>query len=210
MSVHIKKNGNWEVVAGNANNTTGVAELSALANLGTAANATQHDINVAIDSVIYSIKNIHQLSSTLPSDTYTSFPIALSNDITIGGVTIPAYSRGYFCASIDAMAILVDADGYVYICYRNIKNWNNCTTNKPNWVQWSTVADSNFRVAFQNAWNEAANYSLISLALQDGTEGSVSIQKKPGTTYGFFSCGDGNYELKHDTDGSWMVRKITV
>jgi len=28
-------------------------------------------------------------------------------------------------------------------------------------------------------------------------------------TYGFFSCGDGNYELKHDSDG-WWVRKITV
>lgn len=52
MSVQIKKNGVWEAVAGNATNTSGITESSALANLGTAANATQHAVNVAIDSVI--------------------------------------------------------------------------------------------------------------------------------------------------------------
>lgn len=52
MSVQIKKNGVWEAVAGNATNTSGITESSALANIGTSANATQHDVNVAVDSVI--------------------------------------------------------------------------------------------------------------------------------------------------------------
>lgn len=51
MSVQIKKNGVWEAVAGNATNTSGITESSALANIGTAANATQHEVNVAIDSM---------------------------------------------------------------------------------------------------------------------------------------------------------------
>ena len=209
MSVQIKKNGVWEAVAGNATNTSGITESSALTNIGTAANATQHDINVAIDSVIGDIQTTHQYSSALPSDTYTAFPIAITSDITIGDVTIPQYSRGYFCAAIDAMAVLVDANGYTYTCYRNINVWNKCVTNKPDWVQWDEVADSNFRVAFQNEWDAATNYSLISVAIQSGSEGSVFIQKKPGTnrTYGFFSCSTGNYELRHDADG-WMVRKL--
>ena len=49
MSVQIKKNGIWEAVAGNATNTSGITESSALANIGTAANATQHDVNIAIN-----------------------------------------------------------------------------------------------------------------------------------------------------------------
>lgn len=52
MSVQIKKNGVWEAVAGNATNTSGITESSALSNIGTSANATQHDINVAIDSAL--------------------------------------------------------------------------------------------------------------------------------------------------------------
>lgn len=80
----------------------------------------------------------------------------------------------------------------------------------PNWVQFSEVADSNFRTAFQTKWDAAENYSLISEAFLEGTEGSVFIQKKPGnnSAYGFFSCGTGNYELRHDASG-WFVRKIT-
>lgn len=54
MSVQIKKNGVWEAVAGNATNTSGITESSALANLGTVANATQHDVNLAVDDVIAS------------------------------------------------------------------------------------------------------------------------------------------------------------
>lgn len=52
MSVQIKKNGVWEAVAGNATNTSGITESSALANIGTSANATQHAVNVAIDDAI--------------------------------------------------------------------------------------------------------------------------------------------------------------
>lgn len=46
-----KITGDLSLLAGanNTTNTTGVAELSALANIGTSANATQHDINVAIN-----------------------------------------------------------------------------------------------------------------------------------------------------------------
>jgi len=65
MSVQIKKNGVWEAVAGNATNTSGITESSALANIGTAANATQHDVNVAIDSAIKSTSKY--ISSTLQS-----------------------------------------------------------------------------------------------------------------------------------------------
>ena len=48
-----KTTGDLSLLAGanNITNTTGVAELSALANLGTAANATQHEVNVAIDGL---------------------------------------------------------------------------------------------------------------------------------------------------------------
>lgn len=210
MSVQIKKNGVWEAVAGNATNTSGITESSALANIGTSANATQHDVNLAVDAEIGDIQITHQYSSTLPSDTYKAFPISINSDITIDGVTIPQYSRGYFCAAIDAIVILVDANGYVYTCYRNVNTWNKCVTNKPNWVQFSEVADLNFRTAFQNIWNAADDYSLVSIADSAGSEGSVFIQKKPNNnrTYGFFSCSTGNYELRHDADG-WMVRKIT-
>lgn len=207
-----KTTGDLSLLAGanNITNTTGVAELSALAYLGTAANATQHDVNVAVDSKIGNIQGTHLLSS-LPSDTDTAFPISLTTDVTIAGVTIPQYSRGYFCAAVDAMVVLVDANGYTYTCFRNINTWNKCVTNKPNWVSLSEVADSIFRAAFQAKWDAAGDYSLISLALLDGSEGSVFIQKKPNNnrTYGFFSCGAGNYELRHDADG-WMVRKINV
>lgn len=52
-----KTTGDLSLLAGanNITNTTGVAELSALTNIGTSANATQHDINVAIDGVIEDI-----------------------------------------------------------------------------------------------------------------------------------------------------------
>ena len=190
--------------------TSNIIEESALSNLGPAAGATQHDVNVAIDSVISDIQNTH-LVSVLPSDINTSFPISFTTDVTIDGVTIPQYSRGYFCAVIDAMAVLVDPDGYIYTCYRNTNTWNKCITNKPKWIQFGEVADLNFRSAFQNIWNAATDYSLVSIANSAGSEGSVFIQKKPGTnrTYGFFSCSTGNYELLHDADG-WMVRKITL
>lgn len=210
MSVQVKKNGVWEAVAGNATNTSGITESSALSNIGTSAGATQHAVNSAVDFKIGSIQITHQVSS-LPSDTYTAFPIAITSDITIDGVTIPRYSRGYFCAVADAIVVLVDENGYTYTCYRNVNEWNSCITNSPNWVNWSEVADLNFRTAFQTKWNAAENYSLISEAIQSGSEGSVFIQKKPGnnSAYGFFSCGTGNYELRHDANG-WMVRKITL
>jgi len=63
MSVQIKKNGVWEAVAGDATNTSGITESSALANIGTSANATQHEVNVAIDSKIGTCK----INSTLQS-----------------------------------------------------------------------------------------------------------------------------------------------
>lgn len=58
MSVQIKKNGVWEAVAGNATNTSGITESSALANIGTSANATQHAVNVAVDEIIGDIGTI--------------------------------------------------------------------------------------------------------------------------------------------------------
>lgn len=67
-----KTTGDLSLLAGanNITNTTGVAELSALANIGTSANATQHDVNVAIDSKIEDIKTVHisQLPSGSPSN----------------------------------------------------------------------------------------------------------------------------------------------
>lgn len=52
MSVQIKKNGVWETVSGNATNTSGITESSALPNIGTSAGATQHAVNVAVDSAL--------------------------------------------------------------------------------------------------------------------------------------------------------------
>lgn len=66
-----KTTGDLSLLAGanNITNTTGVAELSALANLGTAANATQHEVNVAINEAINkSVKPITNVSSFQSND----------------------------------------------------------------------------------------------------------------------------------------------
>lgn len=47
-----KTTGDLSLLAGWGANTSIITESSALANIGTSANATQHDVNVAIDSVI--------------------------------------------------------------------------------------------------------------------------------------------------------------
>lgn len=72
MSVQIKKNGVWEAVAGNATNTSGITESSALANIGTSANATQHDVNVAVDDAFSLLKGITKKGFSVPVPLETS------------------------------------------------------------------------------------------------------------------------------------------
>lgn len=91
MSVQIKKNGVWEAVAGNATNTSGITESSALANIGTSANATQHEVNVAIDSAIESLETIVHISQ-LPSGSPSNFDSCNFTYIKRGSiVTIMGY-----------------------------------------------------------------------------------------------------------------------
>ena len=94
MSVQIKKNGVWEAVAGNATNTSGITESSALANIGTSANATQHAVNVAIDSVIeemqqYDDTNYVEIQGLTPASQINTVSIHAKrkgNVVTLHGV----------------------------------------------------------------------------------------------------------------------------
>jgi hypothetical protein len=83
MSVQIKKNGVWEAVAGNATNTSGITESSALSNIGTSANATQHDVNVAMDGIIGDIGTIIIAEGNV-------HPTTAEADFIICQATIPA------------------------------------------------------------------------------------------------------------------------
>lgn len=83
MSVQIKKNGVWEAVAGNATNTSGITESSALTNIGTSANATQHDINIAIDS-------LHQYDDTA----YVEIAQGLTPASQVNAVSLLAKRKG--------------------------------------------------------------------------------------------------------------------
>lgn len=98
MSVQIKKNGVWEAVAGNATNTSGITESSALANIGTAANATQHDINVAIDGNAL-------LSKADPVEGGQTFNGDL-NDLTTPGVYSIATSTGHLPSNLPSDSAL--------------------------------------------------------------------------------------------------------
>ena len=97
MSVQIKKNGVWEAVAGNATNTSGITESSALANIGTAANATQHEVNVAIDNVIEEMQ--HAVNKTIkPITNISSFQSSDLIGAKIVGINCYLYNGagGYF------------------------------------------------------------------------------------------------------------------
>ena len=87
MSVQIKKNGVWEAVAGNATNTSGITESSALANIGTAANATQHEVNVAIDNVIEEI--VSDIGTIITTEA-SVHPTTVDTEFIICQATIPA------------------------------------------------------------------------------------------------------------------------
>lgn len=80
MSVQIKKNGVWEAVAGNATNTSGITESSALANIGTSANATQHAVNVAIDS---KIEEMQQYDDTAYVEIQGLTPVSQVDNVSI-------------------------------------------------------------------------------------------------------------------------------
>lgn len=105
MSVQIKKNGVWEAVAGNATNTSGITESSALANLGTAANATQHDINVAINdamsNVIPTISEIDLGNITINAGSFLTVNLATYGINTHGKPWLAfIYNRSHFTGSI--------------------------------------------------------------------------------------------------------------
>lgn len=144
----------------------------------------------------------------LPTETSESFYISVTKEFTVDGVKIPVYSKGIFSALSDGFAILIDSDGYVYHCFRNVQNWI-CRTNRSEWVTLSSMFSLELRQAFQTSWNATENYNLCYGASGAGTEASWFIQKKPDTSdvYGFISSGICNYQLRHK-GGGWEVKKI--
>lgn len=143
MSVQVKKNGNWEAVAGNATNTSGITESSALSNIGTSANATQHDINVAIDSNAL-------LSKADPVGGGQTFSGDL-NDLTSPGVYSIATSTGHLPSNLPSGSTLygtavVYKGKYGYITQEissatETRKWIRTRNERGTWTNWVEVTE---------------------------------------------------------------------
>lgn len=96
-----KTTGDLSLLAGanNTTNTTGVAELSALANIGTAAGATQHAINQAIDGIVSDLKTT---SITIPD---TNASQIWNGFITTSATEINVFIPGMFDSTITTVTV---------------------------------------------------------------------------------------------------------
>ena len=129
MSVQIKKNGVWEAVAGNATNTSGITESSALSNIGTSANATQHDVNVAIDSALegnvrYHTSNGTDLDSLIRPGIYSVQVINAANQHapTNGWMSLFISCWDNSVGYVQQLAI--DVDGNIWFRMSDNTTWN--------------------------------------------------------------------------------------
>ncbi len=132
---------------------------------------------------------VHSLSA-VPSETGACFyPATLTSSVTFGAVTVPAYTKGFYCCSgSDAVFLGIDSACNVYAAFRNGTTWrgerflHTRTVNKTATV--SFAAGTIGTRGYQTSWTSSAiggspvstqlmsvtaSYEYMPIAFIDGT-----------------------------------------